>query len=373
MPSTTSSGANEAKLIALIYQGVEEKQPWFAFVDALAESVQAHDASLLIYSKRWGRFYYHVTSDRHFYWTEKTLLAVMDASYMMAIDAPTPMTESEWGRIPDFYESTLFKQFLAPIGVTHILMHDARNDDSVVVRFVTTRSDKQKSFGAAERGLMERLAPHLKQATLLRERLQRHALLEETLQDMIVRMGVGCIVLDSQRRVVACNALARAQLEGDRDLQIEDDRLQLRGDGETSALDQAIEAALQAHSQQAAFAPVTVNWHSGGLELIIKAVPARAPSRSDSEPAAMLLFQSGGENFTGAEETLLREKYGLSKSEASLGVLLARGHTLGEAAVLRGVSLNTIKTHLRSMYEKLGLHRRSQLISLLSQNTNKLL
>lgn len=366
-----------SQLISLIYQGVDEAQPWFGFADYLVELMDAHDASLLIYSKRLRQFYYHITTDRHFYWTEKTLQEAMQVAYLVDIEAPAPATERDWGRMPAFQESRLYKEYLAPIDVTHMIMHDVFNGEDVIFRIAVTRTSRQKNFGATERQLLQQLSPHLQRAADLRGRFAAKDAMSASAFELAGKLSIGCVVLNPLRQIIATNVLAGQFLGQPDGLRVENGVLQL-GTSETSeALNQALEQAINASAQNnQAHAAVVLNWQRAGdrvAELIVRPVFCANVYNRALQPAAMLLFQDPGLASSESEETLLREKFGLSKSEAVLGVLLARGHTLNEAAEIRGVSLNTIKTHLRSMYEKLGLHRRSQLIALLAKNTNKLL
>lgn len=371
------NSAQFAQLLALIYQGVDEAQPWFAFVDYLVESMDAHDASLLIYSKRLRQFYYHITTDRHFYWTEKTLQEAMAASYMVDIEAPAPATERDWGRMPAFQDSRLYKEFLAPIDITHMIMHDVFNGEDVIFRIAATRTSRQKNFGASERQLLQQLSPHLQRAADLRSRLNAKEAIASSALELAGKLSIGCIVLNPLRQVIASNAPAAQFLGEAGGLRIDNGFLQLGSSDAAEALNQALEQAIAASAQNNQAQPaVALNWPRAAdkfAELIVRPLFCANVYNRALQPAAMLLFQEAALATSESEEVMLREKFGLSKSEAVLGVLLARGHTLNEAAEIRGVSLNTIKTHLRSMYEKLGLHRRSQLIALLAKNTNKLL
>jgi DNA-binding NarL/FixJ family response regulator len=53
----------------------------------------------------------------------------------------------------------------------------------------------------------------------------------------------------------------------------------------------------------------------------------------------------------------------LSPRETVLLGLLAQGMSYGEAAEELGVSLNTVRTHIRSIYEKLHVHSKSEAVS----------
>lgn len=57
------------------------------------------------------------------------------------------------------------------------------------------------------------------------------------------------------------------------------------------------------------------------------------------------------------------QSFGLSPQETKLLSLLASGESYGEAATALGVSINTIRTHIRSIYEKLNVHGRAEAVS----------
>ncbi len=57
------------------------------------------------------------------------------------------------------------------------------------------------------------------------------------------------------------------------------------------------------------------------------------------------------------------ESFALSPSQVKVAGLLANGHELAEAATALGVSVNTVRTQVRRMFEKTQTHNRAGLIS----------
>ncbi|WP_028966581.1 helix-turn-helix transcriptional regulator [Sphingomonas phyllosphaerae] len=64
---------------------------------------------------------------------------------------------------------------------------------------------------------------------------------------------------------------------------------------------------------------------------------------------------------------LWRGAFGLTAREADLAVALFSGRTLEEAAVLLGITINTIRVHLRQIFAKTQTARQSELLRLLSR------
>ena len=58
----------------------------------------------------------------------------------------------------------------------------------------------------------------------------------------------------------------------------------------------------------------------------------------------------------------VRELYGLSAREAEVAELIARGNTVAHIAELLFVSENTVRTHVRHIYEKSLVNNRQELL-----------
>ena len=352
------------QILSLAYAGIDEAQPWAGFVDGLVEAFDAHDASLLVFSKRSRKCCYHVTSDKHAHWTRQLLREIEQVSYLMEFDVPEPATEAEWGRIPEFRNSELFRSYLAPVDITHMLMQDVYSNADFIWRVAAARTSRQRAFGRAEQHLLQALAPHLQQAIAIRERIAAAAALPTALLEVIDNVAVGCIVVDSHRRVLAANDLGRRVLGRGLDLRASRGELH-------AALQQAIDAHLERRPEPAG-GKLQLTLDGEPCPVIVKPVQSHQQIPVSGQPAALLLIDGREREAGQAQEKLLREHYGLTPAEAAVCLLLKGDRTLAEAAELRGVSVSTVKTHLRAAYQKLQFHRRSQLVKFLADQTRTL-
>ncbi len=65
------------------------------------------------------------------------------------------------------------------------------------------------------------------------------------------------------------------------------------------------------------------------------------------------------------DEAALSRLYGLTRAESHLVVLLLKGVNVQQASAALGVSLNTVRTHLKHIFVKTDTNRQTQLVSLL--------
>jgi DNA-binding CsgD family transcriptional regulator len=98
-------------------------------------------------------------------------------------------------------------------------------------------------------------------------------------------------------------------------------------------------------------------------------VLALARKRADENLAAALaeIKRLKVEKPTLPSKEALCSDFGLTPAEANITLGIARGGTLASIATVRGSTIATARTQLKSVFSKLGAHRQSQLVALLSR------
>lgn len=96
---------------------------------------------------------------------------------------------------------------------------------------------------------------------------------------------------------------------------------------------------------------------------VLRLVPADMGDASEADrPTVVFLLRPDTPPDVQAEP--LRERFSLSKMEASVVTLVAQGVTNREAADRLGLSVETIRSHLQSAYRKTGAANRAALVAL---------
>lgn len=80
-----------------------------------------------------------------------------------------------------------------------------------------------------------------------------------------------------------------------------------------------------------------------------------------------IAFVAPDREAAGDASRMYRETFGLTPAEARLAALLKDGLSLKEAAAELGISVNTARNQIRSVFEKLGVNRQSDLIRHLTE------
>ncbi len=100
--------------------------------------------------------------------------------------------------------------------------------------------------------------------------------------------------------------------------------------------------------------------------LLVKMVPVSGSARMPFGGArALVLVSPVATAGQAVEPRLLRQAFGLTPSEAGVAARLATGRSLREIAENSGLSVNTVRTHLRTIFEKTRTRRQGELVTLL--------
>lgn len=174
------------------------------------------------------------------------------------------------------------------------------------------------------------------------------------------RMGCGGIILSTTGQVLATNSAARLILQ------------------QMFELDEAAVAALNGSGREIVKQLLchgrtrvcleSENWilieRSGQRPLIMNCVPV--PVLTEDGPHSVLfLIDLDATPLPGT--SCLEQIFGLTPAEARLTLLLVGGKTLVEIAQKLHVSIATVRTQLKAVFEKTRTHRQAELVVLVSR------
>jgi DNA-binding CsgD family transcriptional regulator len=105
---------------------------------------------------------------------------------------------------------------------------------------------------------------------------------------------------------------------------------------------------------------VIVPGHSGAPRFLLTVTPLVARM---GKPVALILFRDASKPDRSLPARL-RMLFALSEAEACVAADLANGLAPGEIADDRGVSMNTLRTQMKSIHAKTGCRRQSEFVAL---------
>jgi DNA-binding CsgD family transcriptional regulator len=227
------------------------------------------------------------------------------------------------------------------------------------------RPRRAGNFEEEDKRPVAQFLPHLQRALQLSRQLPGAIEREATL-DALERTGIATLVVVEDGIILYANPEAESlMLRGNAIMSCEG-RLRTFHDGTGKLLAAAIENALET----AAGAPRPVSRalaipRRNRLPITALVSPFR-PVRDGLGPSvpAAIVFIRDPERPCASQEAL-QGMFGLTASEAAIASALADGQSPNDIAASSRITLNTIRTHIKSVFTKTGTNRQPELVALL--------
>lgn len=230
------------------------------------------------------------------------------------------------------------------------IIHDDA-DSRTKVSFV--RPENGLRFEAAQKGLLEGLAPHFQAALGTRRRLEKARSLLDTLDEV----DQGVLLLRADGRILHMNACAQVLLRLQNTIRVQGDRLEFTSPDHSEQF-----RALGRTDVQLARSSTMYLRLQGPGGLPLQAALMRLPDDiAGSRRFALFIKQ---QRDGGAPTAALRQLYGLTRAEAELAAALATGQSLAEVARARGATIHTVRTQLKAVMQKLGTNRQAEIVQI---------
>jgi DNA-binding CsgD family transcriptional regulator len=212
--------------------------------------------------------------------------------------------------------------------------------------------------------MMRALAPHVRRAVDVSGRLAGAGAWDSAID----RLKVAVFGLDHRGRVLVLNRAAEAILAQSDGLGADASGLCAARSDDTAALRRRIADAASPLDDGAA--PVVLQRPSGKRALVAHVVPiARRPLPLDFSGTRVLVFVVDPDAGFRAGAVDLQRLLGLTPAEARCAMSLAEGLSPKEIADRLGVSYETVRSQLRSIYDKTGVRRQAALVRLIQSVT----
>lgn len=214
---------------------------------------------------------------------------------------------------------------------------------------------------AGQEVVAEVLEAHLVRAVELARNVRRQLDRAAAASAALDRIPFGVILMDSRGRIARVNRTAHDLVADLPDVTIEDDDLCLPAPrrGELAQLiARAVAGSVESGSKLTGHLEIP---GPEGRALRILVVPLQANPAGSGSACALFLSRSGG-GFEPPEDVLARH-YALTRSEARVLARLLRGLDRNEIASELGVGRETVRTHIKSIYAKVGTTRQADLVA----------
>lgn len=221
------------------------------------------------------------------------------------------------------------------------------------------RAAGDAAFTARDERRLDEIYGHARRVVSLRRVLAAERNRGARLQDIVDQTGDAILRLDRNLRVTALSAAAERLLAKRDGLSLHHQRL-VPPVGIAAELHAAVVAIIDRTelARSALLCPRPSGGHPYRLVLL--------PAGFDGAAGALLRIDDPDHSPGPGWQRALQQAYGLSVMEADLATRLHDEYSLEEIAAQRGVTRETLRTQLKSLFNKTGVYRQSALAKLLA-------
>jgi DNA-binding CsgD family transcriptional regulator/PAS domain-containing protein len=257
--------------------------------------------------------------------------------------------------------SAILNEFLLPSDVPFFLAAWLHKSPHKVVALSFEGSRRRGPFDDNDSQKLKRLIPHVSQALEIRDRLEAHEVRASALSSVVDRSNVGVIMLDIKGRVLEATGLAEQLLRAEPGMRRASDHTLWLREPAGSQLRQCLISGLPPKGNSGGLISVPRGCGLQSISLAVTPMPAVPVAWTGANPR-WLVFVFDPEQRVAPVAASLARDLGISAREAEIAALLSNGHNLRSVAKRLGVSMHTIRTHLKHIFHKTGAHTQSDLV-----------
>ncbi|MBF0132465.1 MAG: helix-turn-helix transcriptional regulator [Magnetococcales bacterium] len=269
----------------------------------------------------------------------------------------------------EYIKSEAYQDFFRPTQAEHLLQVNLARGTDRILSFIMRRGGGPAAAYTLEEGrLLKILFPHLRQAAQVWQRLAAAKALEDGFQHAMDAFPFGVLLFDAEGRLISMNRVAESIMQ-------HNDGLSLDRDGKLRGRTPAV-----THALHRLLARITHMFDEVGLSADHTLMVKRP---SEKRPFSLLAFPLGEKQSSPwfrqpriglllldpdrsgeLSESVMVNLFGLTPAEGRLMSTLVSGVSLRECAERFKVSEHTVRTQLKTLFQKTDTNRQSDLVRL---------
>jgi DNA-binding CsgD family transcriptional regulator len=278
-----------------------------------------------------------------------------------------PVCTSDWlCPLEELVTTEFYNDFLFRYDIVHGMFGLVERNANSWASVSLYRGSLSGEFRVSDLSTLNLLIPHIQRAFRLHFQFSELKARSEGVETALNLLTTGVILLGARNEVLLMNNRAEQVLNRRDGLLLAHGKLGAAVCAESTRLQAMIGAVVRTGSGKGLNAGGTILIsREKGRPLSVTIAPLHKFSTSLSQRPAAVLFISDPDRNLELPIDLLQRCYELTPAEARLTMVLLEGHSLKEAADSCGVTHNTAKSQLKSVFLKTQVQRQGELIRLL--------
>ena len=366
------------RILTTLYAAPMQPELWSVFLEELAAMIGVTKAALIAHDAAEGNHKIlaalsddmkesmHLYEDYYWQFDEWTLQFPK-----REVEGRIFLGEEIWPE-ESLRKSTFYNEFLKKVDISGVAGVAGLVAPGIFDVLSIYRGPREDSFDLEQLAVLGTIAPYLRLAFATRRRLLALESRVGDLENALDQLQTALVLVDGKGRPVLVNKIAQAILDQRSGLLLERSMLCASSATESSRLRDAISSTIatsQGKGHRSGGAMLISRPNRRPLQILV--APFGAEASAVSGKAVAVVFINDPEQKFVVPSEALRLLFGLTLAEVRLALAMLDGKSLSEVADLHRVGQETVRTQIKSIFQKTGTRRQGELISLLAGLSHK--
>jgi len=368
-----------SSLIGEIYDSILDRAQWIEALDKAAQFVGAQAGALI-----WRNPVCRAVNVIHASGIEPGYVELYRKHYAKLDPTTGPMLLRDVGDVAsttdllphgELIKTCFYKEWLQPQGFVDTLQASLDKSPTDVVHLCFMRSRDSGMIDNATRDRLRLIIPHMRRAVLVGELVDRTTAQAATFGDALDGICAGLFLVDAGGQIVHANASGHAMLAQGVLLRSLGDKLTPHDANAAQGLHEIFSSAARDRGDIGPRGDAVPLTGRDGDHYVAHVLSLTAGARrqvgADDSAVAAVFVQKASLDLP-SPQAAIGKLYKLTPTE--LRVLSGIVHVGGvpDVALAMGISVSTVKTHLRRLFAKTGTDRQADLVKLVAGYANPL-
>ena len=236
--------------------------------------------------------------------------------------------------------------------------------DGLHIGWALPNSDDPLGWRSEQVEFITQLLPHIRQFVRVRQALAATEALRASLPQLLDNALIGVLFLERHGTIVETNARGLRILRHGDGVIDRDGTLHARFPSDNATLQRLIANALPHWGQPVSGGSMTVQQTPGTLPLTLHLNPVSHRADFGAQRIAALVLLVDPAERPQIDSACLATTLGLTRAESRVAAALAAGHSVRDIAVATRRTQATVRSHVKQLHRKLGVHTQADLVRL---------
>lgn len=370
--SDSDSNRTRTRLVESLYTAIVDPCAWQSFLMELVKATNSRSARMLVMNPEADRV------------TASIKVNIDDAyhdryvqHYLNCCPWRPELSRMRPGRLystylhfscrqRDFYRTEFFNEWAAPQDIHHGMCGTVLSSSRQTVQLLIQRTRDQGHYSEQETAFVNELVPHIQHSLHLARKVGSKEARSRAVAVASSQESLPFLLLDKDLKIVHCSPGAQEILKKEPLIRIRNSRLTIELSLQNQLLKKNLQQCLASpgtaffkNSQNLLIIP-RENRHD--LHLLIRPIhPDTAVLAGESDVYAAVYIHDF-ERRINLNSQRLKLFFSLSDAETRVAKAIVSSPDTEEAAAACSISLNTLRSHLKSIFGKTGSRNRAELI-----------